>query len=461
MGFKGSREMCQIDISYAPCHLGDINPAFTEQTGSLLHPEVTQDPSAGDTRDLLHLAMQLRTTDAHVLRQYVDIEVRLRHVGIHGAHDTVHQCLVITLYLDILHTVLHLIFLHGYVGKDVRREYWDLATDISVENVINSMDIPCLNSGRKYAQLAYIKLLETEVGELTAEKICAFFRKSGMSVQEAEEIRRSFQADSHGFWWGKYDKNARKIEVPDSRVWEEVSRKVQKELEFLNKDEDSPLVQNLRAISRAKYSYTDLLRRFSVWGEALHISDEEFDNNYYMFGLDTYGNMPLIEPLEYREQKRVRDFVIAVDTSGSVRGDMVQKFIQHTHDILVKQENFFTKVNIHIFQCDDRIRDESVIKTREDFRKYMETLEIKGLGRTDFRPVFNRVDELVSEHEFSDLKGIIYFTDGLGTFPSKKPAYETAFIISSESSEVPDLPPWAIHMTLSENQLEREMRAAV
>jgi predicted metal-dependent peptidase len=362
---------------------------------------------------------------------------------------------------DILHTVLHLIFLHAYVGKDVRREYWDLATDISVENVINSLDLPCLNSGRKYAQLAYIKLLETEVGELTAEKICAFFRKSGMSVQEAEEIRRSFQADSHGFWWGKYDKNARKIEVPDSRVWEEVSRKVQKELEFLNKDEDSPLVQNLRAISRAKYSYTDLLRRFSVWGETLHLSDEEFDNNYYMFGLDTYGNMPLIEPLEYREQKRVRDFVIAVDTSGSVRGDMVQKFIQHTHDILVKQENFFTKVNIHIFQCDDRIRDESVIKTREDFRKYMETLEIKGLGRTDFRPVFSRVDELVSEHVFSDLKGIIYFTDGLGTFPSKKPAYETAFIISSESSEVPDLPPWAIHMTLSENQLEREMRAAV
>ena len=83
---------------------------------------------------------------------------------------------------DILHTVLHLIFLHGYVGKDVRREYWDLATDISVENVINSMDIPCLNSGRKYAQLAYIKLLETEVGELTAEKICAFFRKSGMDL---------------------------------------------------------------------------------------------------------------------------------------------------------------------------------------------------------------------------------------------------------------------------------------
>ena len=100
-------------------------------------------------------------------------------------------------------------------------------------------------------------------------------------------------------------------------------------------------------------------------------------------------------------------------------------------------------------------------KCVEDFRKYMETLEIKGLGRTDFRPVFNRVDELVSEHEFSDLKGIIYFTDGLGTFPSKKPAYETAFIISSESSEVPDLPPWAIQMTLSENQLEREMRAAV
>ena len=33
--------------------------------------------------------------------------------------------------------------------------------------------------------------------------------------------------------------------------------------------------------------------------------------------------MPLVEPLEYKETERVRDFVIVIDTSESVRGDPV------------------------------------------------------------------------------------------------------------------------------------------
>ncbi len=36
--------------------------------------------------------------------------------------------------------------------------------------------------------------------------------------------------------------------------------------------------------------------------------------------MELYGNMPLVEPLEYKETDRVRDFVIAIDTSESVRG---------------------------------------------------------------------------------------------------------------------------------------------
>ena len=41
--------------------------------------------------------------------------------------------------------------------------------------------------------------------------------------------------------------------------------------------------------------------------------------------------MPLIEPLEYKEVKRIKEFVIAIDTSGSVSGELVQKFIQTAH----------------------------------------------------------------------------------------------------------------------------------
>lgn len=37
--------------------------------------------------------------------------------------------------------------------------------------------------------------------------------------------------------------------------------------------------------------------------------------------------MLLIEPLEYKEDKVIKDFVIAIDTSGSCAGELVKKFL--------------------------------------------------------------------------------------------------------------------------------------
>ena len=228
---------------------------------------------------------------------------------------------------------------------------------------------------------------------------------------------------------------------------------MQTELETVRSDADPALVQALRRLNRPKHDYSAFLRRFGVWGEELRISDEEFDNNYYVYGLDTYGNMPLIEPLEYREAKRIRDFVIAIDTSGSVRGDIVQSFIQHTYDILSRRESFFTRVNMHVIQCDDRIRDDALIHSRDELGRYLEGLEILGLGQTDFRPVFSYVDELVESGALTDLRGLIYFTDGKGKFPEPSPAYDTAFIIHCDGFDEPALPPWAMRLTLTEEEI--------
>ena len=53
---------------------------------------------------------------------------------------------------------------------------------------------------------------------------------------------------------------------------------------------------------------------------------------------------------------------------------------------------------------------------------------IHGRGGTDFRPVFEEVERMREKREFSDLKALIYFTDGDGIYPEKKPDYETAFV---------------------------------
>ena len=74
------------------------------------------------------------------------------------------------------------------------------------------------------------------------------------------------------------------------------------------------------------------------------------------------------------------------------------------------------------YKNDQKITDEKELK------EYMEHLELIGEGGTDFRPAFEYVNHLIEQGEFYHLKGLIYFTDGKGTYPKKKPPYQTAFI---------------------------------
>ena len=356
---------------------------------------------------------------------------------------------------DRMHALLHCVFRHWFVGQDIDRARWDAACDAAVECAISDLHSPVLQSQREVNQLMTLEMLRREVGTMTAERIYRWLGEQDYDEDDLYRLRRELKADEHGLWYGGLDPEAeRQQDVDDlEQMWQDVSRRMQTELETMRQEAAGVLVQNLRSLNRAKHDYTAFLRRFGVRGEVVRLSDEEFDNNYYTYGLSLYGNVPLIEPLEYREQKRIRDFVIAIDTSGSVKGDVVQSFIQHTHDILSRQENFFTKVNMHIIQCDDQIREDVHITGREEFQAYIKTMQIKGLGQTDFRPVFARVEELIRRRELTDLRGLLYFTDGLGTFPEKKPPYDTAFIIHTDDYHEVQVPPWAMHMVLTEDEI--------
>lgn len=94
------------------------------------------------------------------------------------------------------------------------------------------------------------------------------------------------------------------------------------------------------------------------------------------------------------------------------------------------------------------------ITSREEFDRYLQTMQIKGLGGTDFRPVFRRVDEMIREKEFVNLKGLIYFTDGYGVFPERMPAYKTAFVFVEEGYEIPEVPIWAVKLVLTREEME-------
>ena len=119
----------------------------------------------------------------------------------------------------------------------------------------------------------------------------------------------------------------------------------------------------------------------------------------------------------------------------------------------MQEDSYFSRVNIHIIQCDAKIQENVIITDRDQFKGYLKNMKIHGLGGTDFRPVFRYVDKLIKEKQFRNLKGLIYFTDGYGTFPEQKPPYTTAFVFIEEGYKIPSVPPWAIKMVLQHEEI--------
>lgn len=395
---------------------------------------------------------------------------------------------------DYLHLVMHCVFRHMYVDPAINREYWDLACDIAVENIISELGLKATNAPREREQSLYLKNIKAMVKSVTAEKVYAYLRSKYSTVKDLEMLKTVFRIDDHAIWYMTEEQKkaaygmviktdtaviASEEECNDTgesgevwgdpgeggdawgdteqeKIWEKISERIQMDIETFSKKQGfgaGALWQNLKAVNREKYDYTAFLKKFAVMGEAMKINDDEFDYIFYTYGLQLYGNVPLIEPLEYKEVKRIKEFVIAIDTSGSVSGELVQSFIQKTYNILQSTESFFTKINLHIIQCDEDIQEDVKITNKKDFDNYLCNMKLKGFGGTDFRPVFEHVEKLRKNKEFTNLKGLIYFTDGYGSFPSKKTDYHTAFVFVDDECNIPNVPSWAIKLVLQKEEI--------
>ena len=214
-------------------------------------------------------------------------------------------------------------------------------------------------------------------------------------------------------------------------------------------------MDNLKNIHKERQDYSAFLRKFISLREEMQVNPDEYDYIYYTYGMSLYGNMPLIEPLEYRESSKIHDLVIAIDTSGSCQGKVVRSFLDKTVTILKTTGAFFDHMNVHIIQCDSKIQSDEKITSLTEFDDYIRNLKVRGYGGTDFRPVFETVDRHIAQKEFADLKGLLYFTDGLGTYPGIVPQYPVAFIIIEDEKEKPKVPPWAIKLITTVEEFDR------
>ena len=380
------------------------------------------------------------------------------------------------LFLDraYLHSVLHCIFRHLWMRGNREPVLWNLACDIAVEWMIDSFDKPSTRRTLSLRRTNYYAHLKEEKIPVTAAAIYHDL----LSITDYEEqaaMQFEFYTDDHRFW--PKDPARSPSSAQAGANWEKIGRRVTKEMELKGKQNGEALssVQTQIRQGRSRRSYREFLRKFTVLKEELLCDYDEFDLNYYTYGLRLYKNMPLIEPLETREIMKISEFVIVIDTSYSTSGPLVKRFLEETFQIIRQRDSFFQKSHIRIIQCDNQVHTDTVITSAEDIARLLKNFSLIGGGGTDFRPAFAYVNRLLDEGVFHNLKGLLYFTDGKGIYPAKRPPYETAFVFidrhqsgahpSSEqdaltsesgfgaSGYLPEVPAWAMKIHLDEDDL--------
>lgn len=351
-----------------------------------------------------------------------------------------------------LHSLMHCLFLHLYRRKERIPELWNLACDMATEFLIDGLYKKCVHLPQSSYRREWFQKLREEKKTITAEYLYRKFVLMELSTEEVMRMQKEFYFDDHSGW---DDLSKKRSSQEREKHWDDTRDRMQVEMETFSKeaaDDVRSLEEQVQVANRKRYDYKEFLRKFTVLKEEMKVDMDSFDYIFYNYGMNLYGNMPLIEHLETKEEQKIEDFVIAIDTSMSCKGELVQKFLEQTYTIFNESESFARKINVHIVQCDERIQEDVVITSRKQMDQYMKNFTIKGQGGTDFRPVFTYIEELKLRKQFQKLKGLVYFTDGYGTFPARKPEYETAFVFMKEDYKDVDVPPWAIKLILDPDE---------
>lgn len=332
----------------------------------------------------------------------------------------------------LLHALYHRMYFHLLLPAKNNVRLWNLACDISVEQLIQKE-----TSKTYHPEYIYNILIEKNLSE---ERLIA--------------LEKNYHADEHAYW----AKTSSAL----------LSDQLLAEWDILSKNSGcghggglsggigssvGNQKESLTLRSKQKYDFRRYLKRFAVFHEEMQTDMDSIDYIPYLYGLNHYGNIPLIEHLEQKEMHKLEELVIAIDTSGSCSVDIVRRFMEETYGILSNQENFFKRMNVYILQCDCYVQHAAHITCEEDWKQYMNNLQIHGRSGTDFRPVFRYIEELRRKKELKNLKALLYFTDGDGIYPQTPVDYETIFVFYHEKSVHQKVPAWAMTLVLYDEEI--------
>lgn len=330
-----------------------------------------------------------------------------------------------------LHMLLHCLYLHIRVPDKVSLEDWGLACDLWVEKFLEDLEEPRLGVSSEF-RAAVLKKIQGTPWQILQE--------IPKLPWPREQIAQAVRFDDHCLWTPRLPEEI-------AARWEGFSSSGQgagfgHRGSRAGSGEEEP-----QSLGGPLFDFRRFLRRYTVPAEVLETDEDSFDFAFYNLGLSLYGNMPLLEPLEYREVRRLDALAIAIDTSASCDRELVSTFLREVYGIFSTQENFFRKMKVVFFQCDCCLQEKTLVTNREQWESYGKNLKIKGRGGTDFTPVFREIQAMRTRGELPKPRALLFFTDGDGYYPPK-PDYETVFVLAGPQKHPELVPKWAKTLTL-------------
>ena len=156
----------------------------------------------------IELSLSMRYLSRALDKLSFQMDFNTRRIGTEGEKIHFHPEFIFQLYVEspqklyrlYMHSLLHCLFRHMFKTEDKEEELWNLATDMHVEYVLDSMDIPLLYRPAYPFREKYFQKLEKEVKSLSAERIYAYLLEQNLSYEEKERLESEFVKDDHSFW---------------------------------------------------------------------------------------------------------------------------------------------------------------------------------------------------------------------------------------------------------------------
>ena len=316
---------------------------------------------------------------------------------------------------------MHTVLKHNNRNAGRTLWLWQTATDYVVNNMLvkNGMQAPI------YAN--YEEKFDGMYAEEVYEHLRAEMQNDNQSSreQESEQISEVDDIHAENLTMQKEDvasPNSDNTQLDfDSKEPEESSSSSNDELDEEMKEQFEQIFQKLKRQGNLPQDLNFVIPEYFShkvdWRELLYGYIASYAKSTYSFVPPNmkYLYRGIYLPSLSSDLLRI---VVAIDTSGSVDESLLKDFIGEINSIMQSYPNY----EIDLITADAKIQSHEVYLPGESLN-----YEISGGGGTDFRPVFEYIENHINYPTL-----LLYFTDGMGTFPKDEPSYDVMWIMPEE-----------------------------